>query len=1226
MIRIKNIVAQGGYSYSKYLKKQLAEIMENSIAHKEYNMSDILQPDKLNGLENSIKLDKSNTLILDDGRIVPIANLQKYTRITGDLFDRWGLTEQTYLTDAKIDQVCALELGEDERTAGQIKPVLRNYKTVMGADGYPIEVHKKDIERGHYVDQYGEKIKFAQKDVKTKSGFKKKTAIELVFSMDQSFSHASALMNDEEKTKVAKLWLDCAEATYKECFREYLQTYHGQKGETGASLYFHNDNRNGDSHDHVHLNISNIVRLENGTVMSIEIPALRQKNFHQSMDAMFKSMYVEKWQEQFGGKYPVEAYDKERQIIKSDDKFQMQHIENYRIAFTDEILETIRQRSKSKELIDKAISQQKRDEYERAELKRMTIQDQFNELEKKIKGIELPTNYGVIVSHGAAPYNNDIKESMSYFVELELKNGKSKKIWSKDLENAINEKSLKNGDFAGFSQTGEKSIKVKDKDGKWIEAIKKTWEGLDLSNHKIEMGNLADLDARMKAINKAHEQSIKIIESSKNRDAIWLTIKQKKKAIGKELKDVELHKDAVQVGSSIKNEQSRGALYVIRDDEALLDKLTNTNPYFTKFDLIVEISKISAVGSKAAKLAENKLKEWNDNGLLVSKQTDPKFPAMYTTKKLAKQEFSNVQIAKKLVLNKGFSGVADYRQAVVNVIKKQSKDRRFNSLQIDLMKAVIEPNGSRMVLCEGFPGTGKSTVMGGAIEIMQKQSATHCLVLAPTGKVAASAGADTTANHTGTIDQWLIGMDAGKIDIVNNSVIFIDEAGMIGTKNYNKFLTHINKAVKNGIDVKVVLIGDTNQIQSVQAGNTYTNIVKDNQHDVHYLRKIIRQKDNISLQIAKITSLSEVDAAKMSIVKKSGIHVEQSWKMIEESGRLLEFDTTTQKNEAIAERYLSDNNKTIEKVILCATNEDVKVLNELIQEKRISNGELGGQSISNSDENFYVGDRVMVNKNSKEYKNGDFGIISKINSDGSFNVEFGEGKDSKIKKMKDVNKIALANAISIHKSQGLTVNSVILNATNSPVVDQELWNVAQTRARYITHTAVVKADKSKVLDAFKRENSKVNLLELGIAIDGQDKIAALAKLQVATQAVLPKQVKEINKTIDATKTATAVMQSNTQADTPIAERQPIKNILLAHLRTKLKSFGKTCNSTFKPHKPPVAIIKQKQAEIAAKQFQSQQQAKMAQLAVTQQVGVRQAEIAQKQQTLLKRKKNIALKI
>ena len=1200
MIRMKNIVAQGGYNYSKYLKKQLAEVMENAHVHKNYNMADL-----------HVMQDQSNLVVLEDGTVVPIENLQRYTRVTGALFDRWGLTKESHLTDEKIDQICAIELGEDERTAGQIKPVLRNYKTVMGADGYPVEVHSKDIKNGYYVDQYGSKIHFDQKDVQTKSGFKKKTAIELVFSHDQSFSHAGALMDASDQVKLSQLWMDCAEASYKECFSQYLETYHGIQGETGASLYFHNDARSGNVHHHVHLNISNVIRLADGTVMSIEMPAMRQKNFHQAMDAMFKNKFVEMWMKEFGDKYPVEAYDKDKQAIKSDDKFQMQDIENHRVAFTDEILEVIRLRSKSKELIDKAISQQKRDEYERAELKRMAVQEKFDALEAKLKGIDLPTNYGVVLSHGAAPYQNDKTKSMSYFVELELANGKTKKIWSKDLENAISSQNLKVGDFAGFSQTGETQVKVKDEQGAWVNGVRKTWEATDLAGYKAEMETLADLDAQIKAINKGHESAIKRIESVKNRDAVWLTIKQKKKAIGKELKDVELHKEAVELGSAIKDEKDRGAIYRPLDDEAILEKLTDTNPFFTKFDLIIELSKHQAMGSKAEQIAEQKLKEWAETGLLITKvqkpieddkpkrkktfskqsakKKEPVYPLKHTTKLLVRQEYYNVQSSIKLVQNNTASGVENWRQHVADAIKAQQKGRRFNALQVDLMKAVVEKNGSRLVLCEGFPGTGKSTVMGTAIEILQQQAGAECIVLAPTGKVAASAGVDTTANHTGTIDKWLIDMDAGKATIKDGQNIFIDEAGMIGTKNYNRFMKHINKAVAAGIDVKVVLIGDTNQIQSVQSGNTYANIIKANQSKVRYLRKIIRQKDAISLAIAQTTSLSDVAAEDMATVKQAGSHVEKSWKMLEDSGRLLEYDTTTEKNEAVANRYLADTNTLMEKAVFCATNEEIKTNNEIIQEKRLAAGDIGGLSIKNHDEHFYVGDRVMVNKNSKEYKNGDFGVISKINADGSFEVEFGEGKGSKVKTMKDPAKLSLAYAISIHKSQGLTINMAYGNLSASPIADQELWNVLQTRARFITYTAVVKSEKLKVLEAFKRQNSKENLYDLAL------ELAQQAKAQQQTPqapAVTPNQVAALDATIQATQTAIAAI--------PTSTTQPGRPNLMAALKAKFKSFGKISNAVFAPRKPPIAIIKQRQAAMAAQQANLAQQVKAVQQAKPQQ--------------------------
>lgn len=89
------------------------------------------------------------------------------------------------------------------------------------------------------------------------------------------------------------------------------------------------------------------------------------------------------------------------------------------------------------------------------------------------------------------------------------------------------------------------------------------------------------------------------------------------------------------------------------------------------------------------------------------------------------------------------------------------------------------------------------------------------------------------------------------------------------------------------------------------------------------MRNIIRQKDETSLSIAKTTSLADVKAEDMAEIKKAGSHVEKSWKMLEESGRILEFDTTTEKNEAAAELYLNDPNPLREKAIFCSTNEEI---------------------------------------------------------------------------------------------------------------------------------------------------------------------------------------------------------------------------------------------------------------------------------------------------------------
>ena len=69
------------------------------------------------------------------------------------------------------------------------------------------------------------------------------------------------------------------------------------------------------------------------------------------------------------------------------------------------------------------------------------------------------------------------------------------------------------------------------------------------------------------------------------------------------------------------------------------------------------------------------------------------------------------------------------------------------------------------------------------------------------------------------------------------------------------------------------------------------------------------------------------------------------------------------------------------------TNKTVDTLNAQIQVQRNKAGELGAK-LEVAGEEFYVNDRVVIQKNNKEVKNGDFGTIKEIAKDGSLVIAF----------------------------------------------------------------------------------------------------------------------------------------------------------------------------------------------------------------------------------------------
>lgn len=75
--------------------------------------------------------------------------------------------------------------------------------------------------------------------------------------------------------------------------------------------------------------------------------------------------------------------------------------------------------------------------------------------------------YGVLKEHGAAPYNFDDSENLSYFVTIELDNGKLKTIWSVGLGQALSSSkdSISLGDRVDIEFKGKSPVKLPN--GKW---------------------------------------------------------------------------------------------------------------------------------------------------------------------------------------------------------------------------------------------------------------------------------------------------------------------------------------------------------------------------------------------------------------------------------------------------------------------------------------------------------------------------------------------------------------------------------------------------------------------------------------------------------------------------------------------------------------------------------------------------------------------------------------
>ena len=266
-------------------------------------------------------------------------------------------------------------------------------------------------------------------------------------------------------------------------------------------------------------------------------------------------------------------------------------------------------------------------------------------------------------------------------------------------------------------------------------------------------------------------------------------------------------------------------------------------------------------------------------------------------------------------------------------------------------------------------------------------------------------------------------------------VLILDETSMINVQLMYTLL----KAVP--IEMKLVLIGDVDQLPCIGAGNILSDLIKSGKVPVVKLEKIFRQAASSKI----ITTAHAINHGEIPVLKN------------EKDSDL--FFMTDSDDESIADT-ISDlvlnrlphkyNIKPTEIQVLTPMKKGVlgtKNLNDTLQEVINKNG---GNEIKYGDTIFRENDKVMQIKNNYEKGvfNGDSGFIQKINKELKIvtvifrkqvvDYDFGE-----------LDELMLAYAVTVHKSQGSEYPIVVMPLTKAHymMMKRNLIYTAITRAK-----------------------------------------------------------------------------------------------------------------------------------------------------------------------------------
>jgi Ti-type conjugative transfer relaxase TraA len=315
---------------------------------------------------------------------------------------------------------------------------------------------------------------------------------------------------------------------------------------------------------------------------------------------------------------------------------------------------------------------------------------------------------------------------------------------------------------------------------------------------------------------------------------------------GTNIKDMEFRvgnnpKDLFSVASSEKaiafrESKLRNVCRIIRNPEIVLDIVSKHHSTFMWVDVEKVLNRYID-DRDFYKQVEQKLKNSKELVLLryesvKNKDGSIEDCSIYTTRSMLESEINLVTLAERLSKTKSH-GV--YRHKVnAFMIQFDQKLSEYGGLSVDQKKALHHITSSDQLSCiVGYAGAGKTTTLEVAKEIWELDGY-KVYGLAPTGRAAQNLSLSGISSQT--LHKFLKSHKEGRCQYKRNSILILDEAGMVDTERFDEFLQAVDD-----LKVKAVIVGDGAQLQPVEAGPAFRLITE--KIGSSSLEKVIRQQE-----------------------------------------------------------------------------------------------------------------------------------------------------------------------------------------------------------------------------------------------------------------------------------------------------------------------------------------------------------------------------------------------
>ncbi len=328
----------------------------------------------------------------------------------------------------------------------------------------------------------------------------------------------------------------------------------------------------------------------------------------------------------------------------------------------------------------------------------------------------------------------------------------------------------------------------------------------------------------------------------------------------------------------------------------------------------------------------------------------------------------------------------------------------------------------------GMAGTGKTFLLDAVREAFERDGFS-VVGVALAGKAA--RGLEEGAGiPSSTLHSFLSRLELGSVSLGARTVLVLDEAGMVGTRQMEAAVRAVREA-----GGRVVLVGDARQLQPIEHGGPFASLGR--LLGEASLVQIQRQRKEWAREAVKDIAAGLAGLAITEFVARGLFHLSDH-----RDGAMRELIRVWSNGGAV---------RPESSLIFAATNCEARELNRLAQAERLRGGELGELVAVASNDLIHQKDRVMFTRNSRTLgvMNGDMGTALRAVGERLLLVRLDSGRTVTVP-LADYEHLKLGYCLTAHKGQGVTCEQAYV-LLGEDMQDLHLSYVQASRAREVTH-------------------------------------------------------------------------------------------------------------------------------------------------------------------------------